>query len=243
MRAQLTSLLAFLFAAILIGCSPKQNIAITSNYKGKTIDEKSLVIIHPDEIHTWHNIVLLDKKDFEKIKELNDEYSSLNGLELYKKYFWDKLPFAVLTNSTFSDVTINKLESDIAFKKGEHDFVTKKDETITLKIISPKTEEPISFKNKTPNFLLIITEIKVSISPEYSSSNFFGFGGSYIEDYLQHEAHFTIWNNNKQEVVTYGIAKSSQSYNAFSLGGRTYVWRHALSNLVKKLMDETPFKK
>jgi hypothetical protein len=189
----------YILLFFLIGCSPVY-IKIGPEYKHDTFKGRKVgVIVYNDSISISYR------------GDVENEFGKGDTKELIKKYFYTEFPECLQEFSVFSEVYIDSCPEQNDFNGIVMVRANPRDQK-EVKIFMPDSGTVISLHRGTPDYVLILQDIRITSVPS-ASIILYGFVPVAAVPYkpVTYVSEYVLWDNNKRKMAGWGKCESSIS--------------------------------
>lgn len=205
---------------LLIGCSTVS--VVMPEYKNKALEAKHIVIAP-------YSVTISCEDD------VVSAFGNGNITDLYKKYFEEQFPEKMKQGSRITQVSFLKGISPDSLTWRE--LSVRSNELIKMRL--PRDGVSMPTDSIASDYILFITEYTINHNFTPISTNSRG-GILAGEDNLVHELKFTIWDNTKGNLVSYGRIESKTAFSI--LRKAKGIWEDCVEELAQEIVKSSPFR-
>lgn len=231
---KIVSLVSLVAMALLLNSCTGSKVLLSTHYNGKRINRGDLVI------------QIIDKKPgIGYSGKLQPEFGEGTTEDLILKYFQKRLIHDIKNNTSFKNVKVLNNDTNVRYNKLTLDYWEKSSfffEKNRIGVKVPETGSVYTFEGSKSGYILVIDNLGIGTylmeRPTTVGSNGIVVGGGKSK-HFNYMCNFSIWDNIKKQLVSYGHVERSEQifFQDIKIG----TWKRVSDSFVKAIFKKSPF--
>ncbi|GAB4179508.1 MAG: hypothetical protein Kow00108_15560 [Calditrichia bacterium] len=229
----LMHVITIVLMSVLLSCATTEipRKVIFDNYKNKErIVSRTLGVIIDNS-----NIFITNESSF------FDDFGEGNPNEMYTNFLQENFPKAARESATFRVTKVFPLNFEFEGEVRKLQI----NEGWVMEMKLPRDGSIVKTDSLHQDYMLFVRNFKTgegsnTTLPLFTIGQTMNVTGYYSYRYLITEFEFALWNNQKGELVTYGVAKGA-GVVSFNMNQKT--WLNSLIGAMRDVVTKTPFER